>query len=171
MSILPWWRQSAKTPWYCTHITSAISLHLLFALSLSAHCATPSTRSWDHQPGSISTAFWKSSRLKGLKSQMKLCNAARAAGRHAWRAMLISGGYGRILKHHFKTPNIHSITLCGDACWRLNNSFLLVGLEWPLAGIWNMMKQRHTEVGHGPTQWGGSIRNNEQVADGKSCIC
>ena len=54
-------------PWYCTHITSAISLCLLFALSLSACCGAPSARLPDLQPGLMSTASWKSLRLKGSR--------------------------------------------------------------------------------------------------------
>ena len=150
MSISPWQWQSAKCLWYCTHITSAISSHLLFSLPLSALHGTPSTRLPEHQPGSISTASWKS-----LRSKV-------STGRCAWRAMSISGGYSRILKCHFKMPNIHLMMLCADACWRLNSSFLLVGLEWSLAEKWSLMSQRHTKVGHSPTLQGGSVHPGKE---------
>lgn len=139
------------------HITSAISLHLLFALSLLAYCWTPSARSPEYQSGFMSIVSWKLLRLEQMRSQMKPCNAARGADRCYWRVMEISGGYSRILKWCFYIPNICSMTLYADVCWQLNSLFLLVGIECSsLAKKCNLMNQRHTKVGHGPTLWGGS---------------
>ena len=107
---------TARCCWYCTHMAPAIVLHLLFSLSLSAHARSPSARVPECQPGWGSTTSWKSLRLAGSRSWMKLWNAARAAGRHAWRSMLILGGYMRILKRCFRTLKMCSITLHPDTC-------------------------------------------------------
>jgi len=100
--------------------------------SLSVWCGMPSARSPECQPGWTSSASQKSLRSFGTRSQMKLWTATRVAGRRAWRFILISGGHTKILKHHFRTPKMCSITFCADVCWRLNSSNSLTGLEYSL---------------------------------------
>ena len=149
MSIFPQWQWSANPPDTAPTLLQ-LSLHACYLPYPSQPPIKPHLP--DHQSASLAQCpqLLESHWDQKDPSHKWIIIAARAAGRHASRVMFISGGYSRILKHHFKTPNIH---LLKNAAWWIRDILKLGTAPLCEVVVFTLAK------------------NNEWFKDGKSWIC
>ena len=129
MPYIPWAR---STSWYPSHISRAITSHLLLARSFLTRWGNSVASSPVLCPVSIISSLPSGGSMSwsslGSYFRIMLWRAAHAGKTLTWTSRVYSGGITRILKRCLMTPKTHSITFQAEACRKLNNSSGLLGL-------------------------------------------